>query len=126
MRLSNKQIVESLPGLQLLATKDLPVNPSFKIGVAIRHVFDAHADFEKARLKLVEKHREKDAEGKPIEAKEGGLVKLSDPDAFNKEFDELLSMESDIQVPELIHLKDFGEIKLPPNVFASLQWLVQP
>jgi hypothetical protein len=126
MNVKNGDLLTAIPALKEIVKVPLPVRASFRVARLIRQVEAAVQDVEAARLRLVERFAERDAEGKytPARDAEGkpveGSVNVTDPEGFRLEFAELLGMETGIAADPL-SLADLGEkIDLSPAVLLGL------
>ncbi len=104
-----------------LETQRLPMGKAFTLKKLDKQVNEKAKIYDEVRLTLIDKYTEKDAEGKnvPVLDAEGktleGQVKITDPDAFNKEYQELLDIEEDY---------DFEKMTLPDSIEISTKDLV--
>lgn len=144
MKLTNLQIITSLPSLQALASARIPglkVKPLYHIGRAQRLAEQARDDFIAAQQKLVEQHCKRHASGEPVWIKQGdageteleegaastGIYKIADMDAYRKDSEALGAIEVDLDITP-IHLSDFdnaGGDVLTGEIFARLDWFIQ-
>ena len=91
-----KTIIE---GLEVLATKELPVKNAYWIGKTISKLGSEFRDCEAARNKLCLKHCAKDDKGNPVLEGEDETKKFNIPnmDAFTAELAELWNMEIEVE-----------------------------
>ncbi|KKK76742.1 hypothetical protein LCGC14_2860560, partial [marine sediment metagenome] len=100
-------------GLTLLGPfvkRGLPVKLSFAIAKTTRRLKEVIDIIIDERKKLVKKHQLTDVEGNTI-LDENGNVRLSSPNDFTNDFDELMKQETDVDVYQidyesLIKMKD--------------------
>ena len=152
--MKNRDLIDSIASINALADFKQSVKTSFAISLNLKSVKDHMDVFNEQRKKLVEEHTDKDADGKALPVyelavdkdgrnilgddgepvkkldKEGkpipvdGQVKLSDPKAFQKDFEELLDIDitADLKVRR-IKLTDLtGQIE--PRHFTNLLWMI--
>jgi hypothetical protein len=126
MNVRNRGLLAAIPALKELVELPLPVRASFRVARLVRQVEAATQDVEDARLRLVERFAERDAEGKyiPVFDAEGkpvdGSVNVTDPEGFRREIAELLGMETEIAA-EPLSLADLGvKAEISPAVLLGL------
>ena len=122
MKVTNKQLLESVDALRVLNGQKLPVKISFKVAKNSRAINESLKDYTETLKKLQEEHAEKDEHEKP-KVEENRFV-MKDQEVFNKAYEELLDIENEIPAKP-IKLDDLGSIELPPSVLMALEWLVQ-
>ena len=98
--------------LSALFTKDIPIQASWKISKFVRQIETEHADFEVNRMKILEKHVDK----------EKGKVPEDKLDAFKKDMEDLLAVEVELEVTP-IDIKELGNISVPPLALARMAFL---
>lgn len=121
MKLSNAEILEAYAALKTVVKLHIPVRPAMRVAKLARVVEGAAQDVEAVRAKLVDKYAEK-KNGKPVSAGENG-VKLEDPEGFQAEYRELLSVETELEATPL-KLGEWGDIEVEPAVLMGLGPLV--
>lgn len=99
MKVTNAQILTALGtkdapgGLMALSAREIRnIKASYAITRSLQACEKPAEAIEKERVKLVERFSEKDADGKPVMLDETH-IKISDPEAFNAAFQELLAEE---------------------------------
>ena len=122
MKVTNKQLLESVEALRVLNGQKLPVKISYKVAKNSRVINEGLKDYTETLKKLQEDHSEKDEDDKP--KVEGNRFVMKDQEDFNKAYEELLELEAELSVKP-IKLDDLGTIELPPSVLMSLEWLIQ-
>ena len=90
-----------------------------RIGRAMQPKLD---DFNEVRDELVKKYQKVDDEGNPIENDK--MIPLSDPDAFQAEFDELLDADVDLGVRPLL-LSRLDTVKLTTEDVEALMFMIK-
>jgi len=76
---------------------------------------------------LQQKHVQKDEDGNPAtHTAEDGTQRLlfEDPQAFQKEYVELLALETELEL-ERLTLDELGDIEVKPTVLYSIDWLIE-
>lgn len=128
MKITNLELLQSIPGLNMISGLHLPVKTSYGLGKLMRAAASAETDYNNARVKLIEKHGKRDGEGKLVEQKnaQGAVIgtELEDKDAFEAEVKELTSIEVDLP-GEQINLDSLGNVNLPASALAHLHWLIK-
>jgi hypothetical protein len=127
MKLSNLDLIQSIPALSLLGQLHLPVKTSFSLGQIMRQANGLNQDYEGARLKLIDQFAKKDDGGKVIEEKDvvsGQMVAVfADREGFDADLKVLQSIEVEV-TGDPVKLDDLGNVNLPANILAALHWLV--
>lgn len=112
-------------GLLLISKRDLKnIKASYAITKVLRAVEGPLKDLDAMRAQLVEKHGEKNAEGKLVEV-EGGY-KLKDPVAFAKDWEAL--MDESVTLPGLraVTIDELdGTGATPQELFAAGPFVVE-
>ena len=122
---TNKQISESIAGLQALANVALPVPTAFKISKTIRVVGAAHDDIQTTRRKILEKHAKRDDKNNIVylPGPLSGQVDVLDMAAFSADLEELNAQPVQLEISK-ISLKDLGDAPFPIGHFVALAWLI--
>lgn len=97
MKLTNRNILESINNLRAVAQKQLPVKVSYTISKNISQIESELKIYEKERQKLIEKYAEKDEDGKII-SDERNQIKFADVVGWDKDIKELLDIENDVDI----------------------------
>ena len=116
MKLTLRQLSQSLGALQELAQVQFPAKVSYRLS---RVVTSAQAELEtlqKAHLELIKKHGAVENEGK-FEVPPDQLS------AFIPEYDELLAEEVSVW-GDPIDVSLLGDAEIAPAVLAPLSWLI--
>lgn len=144
MKLTNLQIITSLPALQALAAARIPslkVRALYQIGRAQRLAEQARDDYVAAQQKLVETHCKRHGNGDPVwiqredgvevELPEGaastGVYRIADMESYRKDSESLGAITVDLDIAP-IGLADFGDAAgeaLTGEIFARLDWFIQ-
>lgn len=121
MKLTNRQIVDSIEAIQKLNKLKLPVRASFRIAKTSRNLDEVLTDYNKTINKLRDEYSEKDSNGE-MKVNDNKIV-FRDLDGFIKASNELLDIENDVDVQQ-IGLDDFGEMTVEPSLLYSIDWLI--
>ena len=100
MKLTNRKIVNDANLLGNLTHKQLPIKVSYAIAKNISKIEKELEIYNKERQKLIDKYCLKDEEGNLID--ENNQFKIADGnlEAWNKDMNELLDIEIDINIPK--------------------------
>ncbi|PRR84736.1 hypothetical protein [Clostridium luticellarii] len=97
IKISNQEILKKVDAFNSIVKKQLPVCASYAISKNIE-AFNREIEFyNKERKKLVDKYSKKDDKGKTVKSKKGEIT-LEKPEEFQKEHEELLNIETEIEV----------------------------
>jgi len=105
---------ETVTALNELIDMDINAKLAFRLMRIIKEVSSLVEDKLKLEKKIFNKYLERDEEGNPVQAKDDdgnpiqGAVRISDPNAFNKEMYDLMSIENKIEYEKV----DFDELNL--------------
>ena len=122
INLTLSNAVGLVPILRQVMNKNFKGSVSFKIGRLVRELDKELKLFEKEREKLIEKYAEKDEKGNLIFT--GKNVKILDTIQFNKEIEELLSNELNINA-EKIDIEVFDDIEISPEQAMILEYIIK-
>jgi predicted nucleotidyltransferase len=119
MRVSLGQLKSSEASIMELSKTVLPINIGYRLGKFIKKIASELKEFEESRVKLVTKYGVEDPETKNIQ------VPKEKTEEFMKEFQELLSIEVDLEWDQLdLSGIEIGkEIKLNTQDILNLEWL---
>lgn len=122
MKITNLQMVASVPAFNELNKLKLPVKTSYWIAKASRLIEESMKDYREALTKLQQKHAELDDDGK-VKTKEDVVI-FKSPEAFQEEYAELLSLEVELNLKK-ISLDDFGDVHVEPSFLYHLDWFLE-
>lgn len=122
MKITNAQLVSSVPSLNVLNGLKLPVKASYWVAKTSRVVQNSIEDYQEALSKLQKKHAELD-ENDEMKT-EGDKVIFKDPNAFQEEFQELLKMEVELNLNK-ISLDSLGDVEIEPSLLYHLDWFLE-
>ncbi|MCC7575003.1 hypothetical protein KO361_05405 [Candidatus Woesearchaeota archaeon] len=125
MKLKNRVVIEAIPALNNLSDVKLPVKTSYVIAKNIRELSKILEDIEKIKKQVFDKWVEKDKDGNPIsEGNKEGVFKLKKNNEFNKEMNELLDIENDVNI-STVTLDDLEGVDLTPGTIMSIDWMIE-
>lgn len=113
--IKNSQLnTETLTVLNRLMEKEMNAKLAFKLMKIMKEISSLVDDKFKLEKKLLDRHSEKDEEGKQMQAVDEsgnlitGSIKIKDTDAFNRDMHELLMIENEVGYEKI----DFEELNL--------------
>lgn len=125
MKLTNQELLNSIPTLQKLSQKQLPIKVSYTISKNIKAIEEELKIYEEERQKLIKKYAELDKEGKPKVNDNGNyIIKQENQLDFNKEVLELLNIETDVNISK-IDLNALEGLKISPSELTSVNFLIK-
>ena len=122
MKLTNRQIVQAVPAINVLHTLQLPIKTSFRVAKTSRALDTILKDYNKTLKKIQEKHAEYE-DGK-MKVNEDNQIQFKDPESFNEAFEELMALESEVKI-RTVKLEDLGNVEVAPQVIYQLDWLLE-
>ena len=127
MKLTIKQLLESTNAAKgrpsalgiIGAAPKVPIKPGYWIGKVLRKADAEIAEYDSRRVKLWE----------TVGAKKNEKTGNFEPTAeqvveFNKQHEELLSIEIEFAGIDPINIEALGEAEIPPAVLATLDWMI--
>lgn len=121
MKLSNRQLLNSVESLNKLNSFKLPVKASFKLAKLARVVDESLKDYQKTLDNLHDRFAQKN-NGERVVV--DNMLQLADPDGFKKAFGELLECETELNVDK-INLDALSSLELEPALLYHLDWLIE-
>ena len=112
MKITMARVLSIREELDSLFMKDMPVKTAWKISKFIRRVESEYNDFEKNRMKILDKYVDKEV-GKVPDDKQQELM---------EEMEDLLDVEVEIEV-DTVDISELGDISLPPLDMAKMSFL---
>lgn len=106
----------------LINEKEIHIKISYKLSKLYKKLIEELEQYEKNRMKLINKYGNKDLDGNLIV--KDNIVELSDIQKFQFEFNELNNIEIEISF-EQIDIQDFGDIKIAPKHLIVLDKLIK-
>jgi len=122
MKVPNSKLVNSVDSLQSIGKLNLPVKTSFAIAVTLKEIDDALTVFNAEREKIINKYAELNEYNQPKVNEQGNVIITNVPD-FNKDLNELLAIEVELNVNP-ISVEALGDIQLPPTSLMSISWIL--
>lgn len=120
MKVKLEKLVYGIGSLELLAQKEVKVSTAFKIAELIMTLNPRLKSFQEVKNGLIKKHLDKN--------KTEDEASLNNNPDFNKEYQELLDTELDIECKKIkkewLVTSKGDEIDLSPSVFITLNWLM--
>jgi len=123
MKVTTRQILSSVEPLNKLINEKLPARVAFRVAQVSRQLDNHLQDYNKTLVKLQQEHCSKDHEGNMVKD-EQGIIKFDDREAFQKEHEELLECNVEVNGKPL-KLDQLSSVKLEPVIFYHLDWFVQ-
>lgn len=96
MKIKNSQIVNFINGVMNLKEKKLPIKLGYAITRNIKIMDPVATSYEEERYKILGKYAEKDDSGK-FKVEDGSYI-ISDISGYEREMDELLGIENEMQL----------------------------
>jgi len=125
LKLTNQELLNSIPTLQELSKEQLPIKISYTISKNIKIIEEELKIYEEERQKLIKKHAELDKEGKPKVNDNGNyIIKQENQLDFNKEVLELLNIETDVNICK-VDLNALDGLKISPLELTSIYFLIE-
>lgn len=115
MKLTLKELLQSVESLGKLLNKELTVITAYRLGKLSKALQSELDQFNLTRNNLIKKYgKEKDGQYQIDPDDKSAMEK------FNKEIEELLTVEISIDVYEPIFIDDLGDIRLSPIDMSNL------
>lgn len=129
MKIKNRMMVAILNGIPEIKRKQLPIRIGFAINKNITTLDQIAKAYEEERVKIIDKYGKKDENGQIIKRDDGEYV-LTDRKGYAEELNELLDIETDIQVHtvtlEEIEKCDTGKFDaLTPYELDLLEFMIE-
>jgi hypothetical protein len=122
MKLTNRQLLNSVDSLTQLNTLKLPVKTSFRIAKLSRAIDDVLKAYRDTLKNLQEEHAERDEVGEKVVVE--NQISFKDPVVFDSAFQELLDCETDVPIKQ-ISIGTFGSVEVEPKLLYHLDWLLK-
>lgn len=126
MKLSNKEIVNSVSILGAISQKQLPVRVSYVIAKNIINIQEELKVYNVEREKLIKKYSELDEDGNT--KIENGSIKLKDDciNNWNKDMEELLNIENEINIQKFKMAEFTGKAcDFSPSELLTLDYMIE-
>lgn len=119
-----RDVVNSVRGLDFLFNQKLQAVLSYKLSLFQKRINELLEVFYTTINKKIKEYGEeqKDKDGKILT----GQFKVKDEnlEKFNKEREELLDQDVELNIPDF-NIAELGDIKIEPNLLITLQWLIK-
>ncbi len=123
MKLTNKALLNSISNLRVLSKKQLPVKVSYAIAKNISKIEKELTIYEIERQKLIDKYAKKDNEGKVV-ADNNGQIKFKDKENWEKDINELLDIEVEIEFHKF-NIKHLEGREISPAELIALEHMIE-
>lgn len=123
MKLSNRELLTNMQQLKVLAQRDLPIKASYAIAKNMRKIEEELRPYEEERQRLLEKHGKKDKEGELI-VDEVGQVDFKDKKAWDKDINELLDIEVEIDFHKF-NIEHLEGREISPAELIALEHMIE-
>jgi len=117
MKLKLEEAIRAAQSLPTILDREIPAREAFLFARLSAQLSQELKLFEQTRFKLIEKYGERDDNGNLIQ--EDNHYKLKDPEAFGKEYNELLNHEIEIAF-DPIDISRLDGINLKPRDLINL------
>jgi len=129
MKLTNAVLVNSVGSLNTLSELDLPVKTAFKLAKLSRKIDNLLQIYNDILKKLQTTHAELDENNQPKSVPNSDNPNLrhlifKDPEAFQREYQELLLIENELDVSQLT-IEELGDVKVKTSTLYQLSWLFE-
>ena len=124
MKLTNKQIINSIDSLKNLSSKELDVKTSFIIAKNIKAIDEISDIFVSEKMKLVNKYGTKDKEGN-LKVDDNGAVEIAKENLkeWNRSLSELLEIENNIDI-KTININDL-DVKISAQELLVIDFMIE-
>lgn len=123
MKLTNKQITDSVGAMSKILSQDLSIKTQFKLNKNVDKLNGIIIAFEKSKKTLIDKYSDKDDKGKPKITNNMYTFQKYNKE-FNKGYEELLSVKNDIYIDK-ISVNELDGVKLNNAEFNSIKFLIK-
>lgn len=127
MKVSNKELLESVNALSGLLVQKLPVAVSFKLSKNINKINEVLKIYDVEKQKIIEEYSVKDDEKKAVVDEDGNIqIKEEFREIAQKEMAELLELKNDIKIEKISisKLEDSSAI-ISPSELMTLDYMMK-
>ena len=124
MELSNRKIVADVNTLSQVAQRKLPVKAGFAIAKNLNKIESVLNIYNKERQKLIDKYCEKDEEGKLKTENNTYEIKEGLRDDFNKESEELLEIENEVDIHKF-NIKELDGVEISVAELQTIEYMIE-
>ena len=121
MKLKNKQILTAIEIKNELENVEMPVSASYKIAKNMSKLEKEVLIIAKEEKKLLNRYATKDDQGKPIMISDGQF-KCDDVKEFTEKMEELLSLETDVDIM-IIPIEQMN-CNIKPNILSRIMFMI--
>lgn len=119
------ELINSIETLRKLASKDFKAKLAWTIARLLKAVEAETQSFNETRMTLIKKYGEKDENGELITDEKGNCnISIESTNAFNKELNELLSTQVDINANK-INIKLLENVDFTPSEMVMLEPFIE-
>ena len=124
MKLSNRELLNSLSGLRSLSQKELPIKLSYAIAKNLKAIEKELVIYEKERHKLVKKYAKLDKEGNPqIDEYKNYIIKEENALDWQNDIKELLDIIVDLNIHK-VNLNALEGVKISPSKLGTIDFML--
>ena len=124
MRLSNEEIVNDSAVLSKMANRELPVKVSYAIAKNLIKLESELKIFTAEKNKLIEKYSIKDEQGKTVVDENNHVnIQADHIDDWNKEFEELLAIENEIEIHKF-SIDNLNGYNITPSELMTIDYMI--
>jgi hypothetical protein len=124
MRLSNEKIVNDSAVLARMANRELPVKVSYSIAKNLKKLESELKIYNAEKNKLIEKYSNKDEQGKTIvDENNHVIIQEGHIDDWNKEIEELLAIENEIEIHKF-SIDDLSGYNITPSELMTIDYMI--
>ncbi len=124
MKVTMRELVNSIGALNELSTKPMKVQPGYRVAKAIKEVNSQLEPFYEVRDKLVEKYEGKTDQGPVIIFSDDLDDQKKILKKFTKELEPVMEEEVSLNGVKPLSLKKLGSMEIQPWILVQLDWLL--
>lgn len=125
VKLSNERLLNDVPQLGELINKHLPVKVSYAIAKNVAKINSELKTYTDLRAKLIEKHAEKEEDGKIKSDESGQLIfKEGCKEQWEKDIKELLDIENEIDIHKF-NLAELEGHSMKPSELMLIDYMIE-
>ncbi|AAK79147.1 hypothetical protein BJV85_002822 [Clostridium acetobutylicum] len=122
-KITNREMINGISGMQQLMKKELPIRASYALMKNKNKVNSVLKNFDEISKKLTDKYVKRDENGNPLKDKKG-LPKSDNQEQWNKDFEELLDIENEIDVHQ-ISISDLQGVNLSVGQLEAINFMIK-
>lgn len=124
MKITNRELLNKIRVLESTAEKQLGVKVSYIIAKNIKNINKELELFNEEKIKIINKYSEKDEQGNPKINNNNFILVKGKEDLVNKEYNELLDIEIEIDIKKFNINEIDSEAKFTPNELIELDFMI--